>query len=301
MTAVLDRLDRPAADVDTYVIESVQQLRQLGIDPVDFGQRHSLLLLKPDAIVARAVEPTLHWLAGNGYRVDRAERITADRHLARAMWRRSWIGASVERRRLADLLVGVCDALVLLVSRPGDDGRRSVPERLTADKGATDPRGRGPGDLRYALGIDSHLLNLVHTPDDPFDVLRELSIVFDESTRRRVLTSPSGDGARRARELAGDLYAQVPALSFDRTRAQQRILADLSAAQVDPPVSTGDRDTDAQNLLRLVFDGAVSADRWSVIVLGSYVLPLSAPNPLSGNTSGAVVAAPRTGGPHDAQ
>ncbi|BDH56031.1 nucleoside-diphosphate kinase [Tsukamurella sp. PLM1] len=201
---MLDRLHRPAADVDTYVIESVGHLRRLGVDPVDFAERHTLLLLKPDAIVARSVEPTLDWLAEAGYRVAHAERITADRHLARAMWRTSWITASAERRRLADLLVGVCDALVLVIADAADDAHADagaeagvaepVSVRLTRAKGATDPRRRAPGELRHALGVHSHLLNLVHTPDDPFDVLRELAIVFDERTRERVLAGITAGG-----------------------------------------------------------------------------------------------------------
>ena len=39
--------------VDTYVIESIDHLREAGLDPADFAARYALLLLKPDAIVAR--------------------------------------------------------------------------------------------------------------------------------------------------------------------------------------------------------------------------------------------------------
>ncbi|WP_019200627.1 nucleoside-diphosphate kinase [Tsukamurella sp. 1534] len=308
---MLTRLNRSAADVDTYVIESVGQLRARGIDPVDFAERHTMLLLKPDAILARAVEPTLEWLARNGYRVAHAERITADRHLARAMWRSSWITASAERRRLADLLVGVCDALVLVVAADHEQAE-PVPVRLTREKGATDPRGRSPGDLRHALGIHSHLLNLVHTPDDPFDVLRELAILFDETVRARVVAAvqaadPRADGAALARELAGALYADAPARSFERDEAHRRVAADLAAAGAalpDPPGGADRRDQDAAaaELLRRVWAEGVDADPWSVVVLGSHVLPLSAPNPLHDTTnSDAAIPRSRTGGSHDDQ
>ena len=45
---------------------------------------------------------------------------------------------------------------------------------LTGLKGPTDPDARAPGQLRHLLGRYSYLLNLVHTPDEPADVLREL-------------------------------------------------------------------------------------------------------------------------------
>lgn len=310
---MLDRLHRPAADVDTYVIESVGHLRRLGVDPVDFAERHTLLLLKPDAIVARSVEPTLDWLAEAGYRVAHAERITADRHLARAMWRTSWITASAERRRLADLLVGVCDALVLVIADAADDAHADagaeagvaepVSVRLTRAKGATDPRRRAPGELRHALGVHSHLLNLVHTPDDPFDVLRELAIVFDERTRERVLAGiTAGGGADRARALAPGLYAGAPDRGFDRAEAHRRVLADAAAAGVAAPADTGNPDADAAALLHSVWDEGVAADPWSVVVLGAHVLPLNAPNPLLDTMNDeAEIPLSRTGGSHDDQ
>ncbi len=303
---MLDELHRPAADVDTYVIESVGHLREAGIDPVAFARRHTLLLLKPDAIVARAVEPALRWLDEGGYRVVHAERITADRHLARAMWRTSWITASAERRRLADLLVGVCDALVLLITDAdgaGSAAAEPVSVRLTREKGATDPRRRRPGDLRHALGVHSHLLNLVHTPDDPFDVLRELAIVFDERARARVLAAlPGGDGAARAADLARALYADAPARDFGRAEAHRRILSDVRAGGGAPPAETGDPDADAVALLECATAPGIAADPWSVIVLGSHVLPLSAPNPLLDTTNGdAAIPPSRIGGSDDDQ
>lgn len=83
---------------DTYVRESVDQLDRAGVDAAKFAREHSLLLLKPDAIVGRAVEPTLEWLADNGFRVVDADRVTGDRLLARALWYYSWNIASTERR-----------------------------------------------------------------------------------------------------------------------------------------------------------------------------------------------------------
>ncbi|MEV0294034.1 nucleoside-diphosphate kinase [Nocardia sp. NPDC050710] len=258
---------------DTYVQESVEQLDRLGIDAAEFAREHSLLLLKPDAIVARAIEPTLEWLGANGFRVVGAYRAPVDRHLARALWYFAWNIASPERRRLADLLVDISDALVLVVHAP--DGDLPVPVRLTEAKGATDPRKRRPGELRYLLGRHNYLLNLVHSPDDPADVLRELAIYFDEQTRACLLAQAAGGADRTAEAalLAADLYEQAPAGSFDRTDALARIRRDLAALGVAVEAEP-ESDADCARLLYSAWAAGYELDPWSVIVLGSYVLPM---------------------------
>ncbi|MEV0358342.1 nucleoside-diphosphate kinase [Nocardia sp. NPDC050697] len=257
---------------DTYVAETVEQLERLGVDPAAFATGHSMLLLKPDAIVARAVEPTLKWLADNGYGVVAAEIVPVNRHLARALWYYAWNIASPERRRLADLLVDISDALVLVVTAPDDP--LPVPVRLARAKGPTDPRKRRPGELRHLLGRDNYLLNLVHTPDDPADVLRELAIYFPEPLRARIIAA-SGQPSRaaagdarvtpleRAGALAAELYARSPERSFDRDTALARILQDLGPAEPDPAT-----------LLDTALTNGTPVDPWSAIVLGSRELPM---------------------------
>ncbi|WP_280236549.1 nucleoside-diphosphate kinase [Nocardia cyriacigeorgica] len=260
---------------DTFVQESVDQLDRAGVDAAKFAREHSLLLLKPDAIVARSVEPTLTWLSDNGFRVVDAERVPADRLLARALWYYSWNIASTERRRLADLLVGICDVLVLVVSAA--DAELPVPVRLTDAKGPTDPRKRRPGELRHLLGRHSYLLNLVHSPDDPADVLRELSILFDEPRRAEVLARAAADADRSADAavLAAELYANTPARDFGRTEAARQLAAELERAGVAIPDGFDpESDTDCARLLATAWDRGVDLDPWSMIVLGSYVLPM---------------------------
>ncbi|WP_228002267.1 nucleoside-diphosphate kinase [Nocardia australiensis] len=277
MTPSTGKIDAYADD--TYLQETVDQLDRLGLDATKFAAGHSLLLLKPDAIVARAVEPTLNWLADNGFRVVGAYRVPVDRHLARALWYFAWNIASPERRRLADLLVGISDVLVLVVrGLPGDDDR-DLPTsvRLTEAKGATDPRKRRPGELRYLLGRHNYLLNLVHSPDDPADVLRELAIYFDERRRATVLerASAGADRAADAIAIANDLYSRSPARSFDRTDALERLLRDLARGGFPvPPELDLDTDAGCAQLLHSAWTEGKELDPWSVIVLGSYVLPM---------------------------
>ncbi|MBF6243507.1 MULTISPECIES: nucleoside-diphosphate kinase [Nocardia] len=256
---------------DTYVQETVDHLGEAGLDAAEFSRRYSLLLLKPDAIVARAVEPTLQWLRDNDFRVVAAHICAVDRHLVRALWYFAWNIASPERRRLADLLTEISDALVLVVS--GEPEALPTSVRLTAAKGPTDPGKRQPGELRYVLGRYSYLLNLVHSPDDPADVLREFAIYFDTDARARVLREIA-TGEERGAEAAAcavKLYSRTPARVFTRSAATARLLADLGdvPADFDP-----DRDEDCALLLRRAWATGRAIDPWSAIVLGSQVLPM---------------------------
>ncbi|WP_433662900.1 nucleoside-diphosphate kinase [Nocardia sp. CA-128927] len=276
LAALTPQQEKVAAYVDdTYLQETVDQLDRLGVDAAKFAREHSMLLLKPDAIVARSVEPTLKWLSDNDFRVVSAFRVAVDRHFARALWYFAWNIASPERRRLADLLVGISDVLVLVVR--GEDTELPVPVRLTEAKGATDPRKRKPGELRHLLGRHSYLLNLVHSPDDPADVLRELAIYLDEH-RRATVIAEVGEGVDRSSEaltIANDLYAQAPARSFDRAAAVERILGDLATAGAPvAPEFDAQSDAECARLLYSAWTDGRKLDPWSVIVLGSYVLPM---------------------------
>ncbi|WP_245550840.1 nucleoside-diphosphate kinase [Nocardia paucivorans] len=282
MRALLSRLTPQRAKVeaylgDTYVLESVEQLSRLRVDPATFATGHSLLLLKPEAIVARAVERTLKWLGDNGYRVLDAAAVPVDRHLVLALWYYAWNIVSPERRRLVDLSVDISDALVLVVT--GSDGELPVPVRLAAAAGAVDPPRRKPGELRYLLGRHDHPLDLVHTPDDPADVLREMAIYFSEARRAQVVVRSytGADGREAARAAADRLYARTSARSFDRSAALERVLRAFDRDGAPIPRDFDPRsDADCAALLARAWAEERELDPWSVIVLGSCVLPMRA-------------------------
>lgn len=158
---------------DTYFLESVEQLATLTADVDGFLHRHAALLLKPDAVVSRQLPTTVDWLAREGFRIVAAERTRLTPNTVRSLWYFQWNLATPERRRLADLFTDTCDAVVLVVRRDaeGTEAPPSAPASvvLTERKGPTDPGARVPGQLRYATGRYSYLLNLVHTPDEPAD------------------------------------------------------------------------------------------------------------------------------------
>ncbi|MGC5170970.1 nucleoside-diphosphate kinase [Microbacterium sp. DT81.1] len=256
---------------DTYYLESVQQL---GADAWPFAERHGLLLLKPDAIVARGVEPTLDWLATNGYRVVAAREMAVDRLRARALWYHNWHIASPERRTIADLMVELSPSLLLVVT---DDRSGPVAPRLTEGKGPTAPKDRRLGELRHLLGGSTYLLNFVHTSDTAAEVLRELGVYFGARDRLAVVHDALQglDREADARRIAANLYESAPEQSFDLDVAKSALIEQLNASNLRPD-SQG---TEWATALRDAWHQGTPLDPWPTIVVGASVLPMRIPPP----------------------
>ncbi|MFF3745754.1 nucleoside-diphosphate kinase [Streptomyces kronopolitis] len=273
---------------DTYFLESIEQLGTLTADVDGFLHGHAALLLKPDAVVSRQIPTTIDWLARGGFRIVAAERTRLTRTAVRALWYFQWNLATPQRRRLADMFMDSCDAVVLVV-RPESDSAQAPPASvvMTERKGPTDPQARIPGQLRYEIGRYSYLLNLVHTPDEPADVARELGIHFDPALRERVYTSAlaGDDQSARACELAEQLHAEVPERDLTFQPAAERLKRavrqgeesvaagalrdELRAARIAAEDKDGYR-----RLLEAVWLAGLPLDAWDVVVVGTHVLPM---------------------------
>lgn len=280
-------LKRATYAEDTYFEEAHEQFAELGVDLEEFGRSHALLLLKPDAVAARRLLTTIDWVVDRGFRIAAAERVRLTRHSVRALWYFQWNVASAERKRIADLLATASDSLVLLVCREDCHG---VPASvlLTEMKGPTNPDARVPGELRHLLGRHTYLLNLVHTADEPADVLRELGIYFDAEQRATVYDQAvtGADRQEHARALARGLYADAPRRSLDFADSAGRLANDVGVGLADSdPAARAELEAvlrlarvDARGGSRMLLQAAwrhgLSVDDWSALVVGSYVLPM---------------------------
>ncbi|WP_413803313.1 nucleoside-diphosphate kinase [Streptomyces iranensis] len=289
---------------DTWFLESAEQLATLTADVDGFLHRHAALLLKPDAVVSRQLPTTVDWLAREGFRIVAAERTRLTPNTVRALWYFQWNLATPERRRLADLFTDTCDSVVLVVRQDADGAEAppSVPASvvLTGRKGPTDPLARIPGQLRYATGRYSYLLNLVHTPDEPADVARELGIHFGAALRQRVYASALAgeDQSARARELGERLHAEVPErdLSFEPAAERLRRAVEEAAESLAPGAVRDElraarlaaRDREGyRRLIEAVWRAGLSFDAWDTVIVGSHVLPMrrKGPAPVLGGVS----------------
>ncbi|WP_037622961.1 nucleoside-diphosphate kinase [Streptomyces aureus] len=257
---------------DTYYQESHDQLAALTADVTGFAHRHAMLLLKPDAVVARRLETAVDWLSARGFRIVGAAVTRLTRTMIRSLWYFQWNLATPYRRRLAALFLEDADALVLLV-RPENDLDVPASVELTRLKGPTDPDARRPGQLRHLLGRYSYLLNLVHTPDEPADVLRELAVHFDDTGRDRLFRSALADEDRTedALDLAARLHAATEPRDLDFEPALARLRATVSEYGGADPLAP------PRALLETAWRRGTVLDPWDTVVVGSKVLPMRQP------------------------
>ena len=256
---------------DVYFLDTDEALARLRIDAGEFASRRAVLLLKPDAAITGGMSRAVSWLIDNGYRIVGAYPVSLSPLHLRALWYFNWHLATPQRRRLADRLAQMTPSVVLIVSHPDDTVPVSV--RLTADKGPADPAQRQPGQLRHALASGTYLLNQVHSPDDPDDVLRELSIYFAEPVLSEVISACADgvDVAAEAIRLARRIEAGVPRRSGDLMAAHDAVWAHLRAAGVASRPETG---PDWMAAIDAADDEHHPLDPWYRLVLESAHLPM---------------------------
>jgi hypothetical protein len=272
--------------VDSYFRDSWEDLRELPHDSVEgVLRRHATLLLKPESMVSRRADVALEWLREQGV-VVAAERVRISPHQIRALWHYQWNVATRERRDLCDRIASVGDALFVVARLDEDPVPATV--RLSNLKGPADPARRQPWQLRHRLGGDNYLLNFVHAADEPADLVRELGILFDAPTRRRLYRTilAGRDRYPDARRHVDRLYRHAAPHDLrlrgviermqDRVRAAAsspattELLTALDAAERGLPVRW-------RELTALAERAGLTVSRWDDIVLGAHLAITSEP------------------------
>lgn len=265
--------------VDTYFRDGWEDLQRVaGAGAVEVLHPHASLLLKPDAVAARRLEPSLGWLEAQGAVPVAVERSRLTPHVIRALWQYQWNLATRDRRDVADLLMPSTESLFLVLRLPDDPLPATL--RLSDMKGPAKPAGRRPGELRHLLGGETYLLNYVHTTDEPADLVREVGILVP-AERRAALYGSVLDGTEQwdaARAAIAALQDQVAEqdLTFDGLVARVGARADPAseAGRSVLELLSGARESGAD--WREIRDRAeaagVALDRWDLIVLGTHLM-----------------------------
>ncbi len=256
---------------DTYFIETRDVLAELKINPDTFSRANALLLLKPDAAVTGGMGTAVEWLLEHRYRIVGAHPVQLSPLQVRTLWYFNWHRATPERRRLADRLTRISPSVVLIVTHPDDSQPVSV--RLTTEKGPADPAQREPGQLRHALAAGTYLLNQVHSPDGPDDVLRELSVYFDEAQLVDVIAAcvRGADVSAEAIRMVQRIESGVDRRSAALEVAQDVVWANLRASGMAERPQTGREWVAALDEAK---KRQAALDPWSCIVLESAYLPM---------------------------
>lgn len=167
---------------------------------------------------AGAAEDVIHRVACEGFLPVGACVVCLDRGGVRALWWWHLKRATAERLILLEAVAGLGPGLLVLYRHPAGDPAR----RLTRLKGGNDPAGRPADSLRSVAGSPNRLLTMVHTSDDPLDVVRELAVFLPWRERAELVASACASS--RSPVLAAPLVA---------------VRAAYSGCPASPPVAAG--------------------------------------------------------------
>ena len=193
--------------------------------------RLTFLLVKPEAIAGRRVEPILGFVRSAGFLVVGTWPVRMGRHEVRNLWRYSLNELPIAHIRALEMLVTAGQLFLVGLSLGRDDclgrvdpGQVTAAELLSRGKGSTS-RPEAPGTLRQRLGCPALTLNFVHAPDEPADVLRELAVLGGANLQEQVIDRllAAGEwpperfdamGSEAAAKMTSQ-YAQCPAHDLD--------------------------------------------------------------------------------------
>lgn len=234
-----------------------------------------LVWLRPDAFAAGVGRRVLNAIVTGGFRPVATCPVRLGRGDARGLWAYTARCAPPEGLCFLDAVVRLGPGLLLLcvqdhaddyrARRPGVDARTvgggtTVAARLTDLKGGNDPASRPVGCLRQVAGSPNAALTMLHSADEPADVVRELGVLVDAPTRTQLVT----EAATRWRD--GRVCPVEDAL--------RRVEAMLPAMPANPPpgMSVAGGVADAHQLLT----GPLQ-QRWAALCLAARTWQLAPP------------------------
>ncbi|UZI32380.1 nucleoside-diphosphate kinase [Streptomyces sp. VB1] len=292
---------------DPYYREACEELVAIaGEQAPQVAARHALLLLKPDATVRGKLTAAIDWLLRRGWRVRASAPLRFNRWTVRGMWGYQWKSADRGRRDMADLYMTAADSLLLVLAAPSNAAADQwACNLLTRSKGTFDVATCPPGTLRHYLGSLNRQMNLVHTADEPADLLRELGVCLEPQTRREVFTAliEGRDGAAQAQATASRLQRDSQPVDLSLAACLETIRADLEDGSAPEPYRQRlralieqiaiDRSRDWQGVVNLAALAGLHLTNWQIVTLGTWLLP-----PTNGETPPTRSAA-RQGWIHD--
>jgi nucleoside diphosphate kinase len=170
-----------------------------------FAAEIAMAWLRPDVAAAGAIGDVAARIEAAGFVAVGAAVVRLGRADVRALWWWQLKRATAERLLLLDAVAALGRGLVVLYRHPDGDPA----QRLTLLKGGNDPAGRAPDSLRSVAGSPNRLLTMVHTSDDPADVVRELAVFLPWRERAALAASAwaCGSPASSSAVLDGPLAA----------------------------------------------------------------------------------------------
>ncbi len=189
--------------------EAWEILRQVWKNRIgEFLYGHSFVLIKPEALARRCGQSVLSFLHKKRLVPVAMRQVSVDRNAAHLIWRFQWNAATVDRVRLTNMVNAQSHSILVLV-RDSDPGVIPASVKLWGMKGSAHADRRNEQHLRTLLRMHNRMLGFVHTPDEPADLVRDLSILLGGPALGALMRDCAAAPSRPVIDLSTGLCAEV--------------------------------------------------------------------------------------------
>ena len=210
-------------------------------------------------------------LAEFGVRPVSAFLFLFDRLKIRDIWRYELNIATYDRYPAVDALLCRYHSLFVLVEWERNHPRASdLPSFVTGIKGPSQLERRRPHHLRSRIDARDGMLNHIHTPDEPIDIIREIGVLFDKPVRQELLTYIRRPHSNEACDLSTKIeqfYASVPEHDLTRAAVRQRFGDLCSDDEFEQLARTGADAESFEAFSELLKHRSLPASYWDAITL----------------------------------
>ncbi len=141
------------------------------------------IFLKPEALTPEKLSELKNYIEENYFSIIALEQVTWNRLMCFELWRYQSNAATNTRQFLmAWYLNGLPGVYIVL--KHSKTNTANACDLLNLQKGKSQLHRRSKHDLRSFLGGPSSILNGLHVPDHPLDVIRELSVLGEDLPNR---------------------------------------------------------------------------------------------------------------------
>ncbi|MFV0458595.1 MAG: hypothetical protein ACK5MT_07500 [Actinomycetales bacterium] len=236
-TADRSKVDRYSDDVDFH-LGATAATESFGRAAADVLRRHAFLLIQPDCTARRKAGRCLDFVEQRGFRPVHTVRVRLDDWMVERLWSFGSASWTTDSNTICDLVCGYSDSLLVVLRDDAPEPDLPASVRLTRLKGSAQPDRRSAEHLRTVIGADGPLVVLIHTSDEPLDMIREAAILCPSSPEElySAMTRPSNDGRKQLLGLIEELNRESPGHDLDPDAAATR-LRDAVVAAADQPGS----------------------------------------------------------------
>ncbi len=153
---------------------------------LSFFEHYTFIIIKPDAIEANAIEKIISCMKNNGFEPIHFREFKFNRHMISALWQYEINCWPIKRVEALSVLLTHAKSLFVILKKSEKTDVFAC-DFLCKIKGPSSQEMRKPNQIRYEIGAKTGMLDFLHFPDEPIDLLREIGIIFNPNEIKSII------------------------------------------------------------------------------------------------------------------